>query len=182
VNHSLPLVTLFTDGGCSGNPGPGGYGIVLASGPHRKELSGGYRLTTNNRMELMGVITGLTALKKRSRVTIVTDSRYVAEGITKGWAARWRANGWMKNKKEAASNPDLWETLLDLCARHDVTFEWVKGHAGHAENERCDELAVSATQKSGLPADIVYETAKSRVLTGARESAFSEPFSQNSLF
>ena len=140
------LVTIYTDGACSGNPGPGGWGVILSYKGHKKELSGGERQTTNNRMELTAVIEGLSALTRPCRVNVVTDSKYVVDAITLGWARKWRAQGWMRNKKEKALNPDLWETLLDLLDRHDVTFTWVKGHAGHPENERCDELAVSFYQ------------------------------------
>ena len=140
------LVTIYTDGACSGNPGPGGWGVILSYKGHKKELSGGERQTTNNRMELTAVIEGLSALTRPCRVNVVTDSKYVVGAITLGWARKWRAQGWMRNKKEKALNPDLWETLLDLLDRHEVTFTWVKGHAGHPENERCDELAVSFYQ------------------------------------
>ena len=151
------LITIYTDGGCLNNPGPGGYGVVIKNGKNTKELSGGYRLTTNNRMELMACIAGLSALEKPSSVILYSDSRYVVNGITKGWAERWRANGWMKSKKEKAVNPDLWEQLLDLCEKHDVNFQWVKGHAGNEGNERCDRLANAEAVKRGLPADRVYE-------------------------
>ena len=124
-------VVIYTDGACIGNPGPGGYGVVLLYGSHRKELSGGFRLTTNNRMEIMAAIVGLSALKTACSVTLYTDSQYLADTITKGWATRWRANGWRRNKKEKALNPDLWTELLDLCVVHDVEFVWVRGHAGN---------------------------------------------------
>lgn len=140
------IVTIYTDGACSGNPGPGGWGVILSYKGHKKELSGGERQTTNNRMELTAVIKGLSALTRPCRVNIVTDSKYVVDAITLGWARKWRAQGWMRNKKEKALNPDLWETLLNLLDLHEVTFTWVKGHAGHPENERCDELAVSFYQ------------------------------------
>ncbi len=140
------LVTIYTDGACSGNPGPGGWGVILSYKGHKKELSGGERQTTNNRMELTAVIEGLSALTRPCRVNVVTDSKYVVDAITLGWARKWRAQGWMRNKKEKALNPDLWEALLNLLDRHEVTFTWVKGHAGHPENERCDELAVSFYQ------------------------------------
>jgi ribonuclease HI len=146
-------VTIYSDGACSGNPGPGGYGVILDYNGHRKEISGGYRRTTNNRMELMGAIAGLEALTEPCSVTLVTDSQYVFNGIEKGWAARWRARGWMRNAKERALNPDLWQRLLDLVARHEVRFRWIRGHAGHAENERCDALAVAAASRSDLPED-----------------------------
>ena len=136
------FVEIFTDGACSGNPGPGGLGVVLRFGSHEKELSGGERETTNNRMELTAAIEGLSALKEPCDVRLVTDSKYVADGITKGWAESWQKNGWRKADKKPALNPDLWEKLLMLIKKHNVTIEWVKGHAGHPENERCDKLAV----------------------------------------
>lgn len=135
-------VEIFTDGACSGNPGPGGWGVVLRFGAHEKELSGGEKETTNNRMELTAAIMGLSALKEECKVRLVTDSKYVADGITKGWAESWKNNGWRKADKKPALNVDLWEKLLDLLQKHEVTIEWVKGHAGHPENERCDKLAV----------------------------------------
>ena len=150
-------VVLYTDGACIGNPGPGGYGAVLLSGGRRKEISGGYRLTTNNRMELMAVIVGLEALNGRRQVALYSDSKYVLDALSKGWATRWRVNGWRRNKREAAVNPDLWERLLDLCEGHGVTFHWVKGHSGNPHNERCDRLATEAAAQPGLPADVEYE-------------------------
>jgi ribonuclease HI len=150
-------VTLYTDGACSNNPGPGGYGIILRYDSHHKELSAGYRLTTNNRMELLAAIKGLEALKEPCDVTLYSDSQYLVNAIEKGWAERWQAAGWMRNKKEKAVNPDLWEKLLDLCRIHKVRFEWVRGHAGHDENERCDELATSAAHGSDLAVDEGYE-------------------------
>ncbi len=136
-------VEIFTDGACSGNPGPGGYGAILKYGEHIKELSGGEEQTTNNRMELTAVITALEALKEPCLVILTTDSKYVVDGIEKGWAKSWRENGWKKKDKKPALNPDLWGRLLDLLEVHEVKFNWVKGHAGHPENERCDELAVN---------------------------------------
>ncbi len=153
----MKKVQIYTDGACSGNPGQGGYGIILAYNEHRKELSGGYRLTTNNRMEMMAAIVGLESLKMPCDVTLYTDSRYLVDAVTKGWAKKWQANGWKRNKKEMAKNPDLWQKLLDLCKQHQVEFVWVKGHAGHPENERCDRLAVAASQQSELSIDAVYE-------------------------
>lgn len=138
----MKYVELFTDGACSGNPGPGGWGAVLRYEGHEKELCGGEKNTTNNRMELTAAIMGLSALKEPCKVRLVTDSKYVADGITKGWAESWRKNNWRKTDKKPALNPDLWEKLLNLIKTHDVTIEWVKGHAGHPENERCDRLAV----------------------------------------
>ncbi len=138
----MKSVEIYTDGACSGNPGPGGWGAILRFGAHEKELSGGERETTNNRMELTAVIEGLSALKEPCLVTLTTDSKYVADGVTKGWAEGWRRNGWRKADKKPALNPDLWEKLLDLLEIHRVEINWVKGHAGHPENERCDRLAV----------------------------------------
>ena len=140
-------VLIFTDGACSGNPGPGGFGTILRYGDAEKELSGGEKLTTNNRMELSAVIAGLSALKEPCKVKIITDSQYVYNGITKGWAVSWRKKGWKKSDGKPALNPDLWEELLDLLTKHEVSFEWVKGHAGHPENERCDRLAVAESLK-----------------------------------
>ncbi len=141
------LVEIFTDGACSGNPGPGGYGAILRVGEHVKELSGGEADTTNNRMELMGVIAALSALKYPCDVVLTTDSKYVVDSVTKGWARGWKAKGWIKSDKKPALNVDLWEKLLDLLDVHNVKFVWVKGHAGHPENERCDELAVMERDK-----------------------------------
>ena len=140
-------VEIFTDGACSGNPGPGGYGVILRYKGVSKELSGGEEQTTNNRMELTAVITGLSALKEPCAVTLYSDSKYIIDAIQKGWAKKWRAIGWMRNAKDPALNPDLWEKLLDLLEKHEVTFVWVKGHAGHPENERCDQLAVQESLK-----------------------------------
>lgn len=143
----MKKVDIYTDGACSGNPGPGGWGAILRFGPHEKELSGGEPNTTNNRMELTAVIEALSALKERCEITIHSDSKYIIDAIQQGWAKKWRANGWMRNKKDKALNPDLWGQLLDLLEQHQVTFHWVKGHAGHPENERCDQLAVAQSQK-----------------------------------
>ena len=136
-------VYIYSDGACSGNPGPGGYGVILRCEGREKELSGGDKSTTNNRMELMGVIAGLEALKYPCKVIIQTDSKYVVDSVTKGWARGWRKNGWKKSDKSPALNVDLWERLLDLLDKHEVEFAWIKGHAGHEENERCDRLAVA---------------------------------------
>lgn len=138
----MKKVEIFSDGACSGNPGPGGYGVILRFGEHVKELSGGEAHTTNNRMELMGVITGLSALKEPCSVILTTDSKYVVDAVTKGWVYGWQKRGWIKADKKPALNSDLWEQLLRLLDKHQVTFNWVKGHAGHPENERCDRLAV----------------------------------------
>lgn len=139
----MKYIELFTDGACSGNPGPGGWGAVLRYQDREKELCGGEKDTTNNRMELTAAIMGLSALKEPCEVRLVTDSKYVADGITKGWAESWQKNNWRKADKKPALNPDLWEKLLELIKIHNVTIEWVKGHAGHPENERCDQLAVN---------------------------------------
>jgi ribonuclease HI len=152
-------VLAYTDGACIGNPGPGGYGVVLIYGRHRKELSGGFRLTTNNRMEIMGAIVALRALVEPCQVTVHTDSRYLADAISKGWAEGWRAREWRKPKRGKALNPDLWQELLDLCAKHRVEFQWIEGHSGHRENERSDALAMQAAMREGLPADPGYEKA-----------------------
>ena len=157
TDATLKKVTIYTDGGCQGNPGPGGYGAVLLYGKHRKEISGGYKLTTNNRMELLACIAALEALKEKCDVTVYSDSKYVVDSIAKGWAKRWRANGWKRNKKDKAENPDLWERLLDLCEQHTIRFNWVKGHAGNKENERCDTLAGEAAKQDNLLEDEKYE-------------------------
>ena len=149
-------VTIYTDGACSGNPGAGGYGVVLMYGAAKKELSEGYEKTTNNRMELLAVIRGLEALKAPCRVNLYSDSKYVVDAIEKGWVVKWKQNGWMRNKKERASNVDLWEQLLVMLAKHQVKFIWVKGHADNPWNERCDELARMAIQKGDLKEDENY--------------------------
>ncbi len=140
-------VTVYTDGACSGNPGAGGWGTILVYKGRERELSGGAPETTNNRMELTAVIEGLKALKESCKVTVVTDSQYVANGINLGWAESWKKNGWRKKDKKPALNPELWDELLTLIAKHEVTIEWVKGHDGHPENERCDRMAVAESQK-----------------------------------
>ena len=151
-------IIIYTDGACINNPGPGGYGVVIKNGKKTEELSGGYRMTTNNRMELMACIVGLSALKKpSSSVILFSDSKYVVDGISKGWAKGWQSNGWMRTKTVSAINPDLWEQLLELCGKHDVRFQWVRGHAGNKGNERCDELATKAALGSTLLKDDVYE-------------------------
>lgn len=143
MNSIKKHVELFTDGACSGNPGKGGWGAILRYGKTQKELSGGEDITTNNRMELTAAIEGLKALKEPCFVTLVTDSKYLSDGLLKGWAASWRKNGWKKADKKPALNSDLWEELLNLSEIHNLDIVWVKGHAGHPENERCDELATS---------------------------------------
>lgn len=155
-------VVIYTDGGCVGNPGPGGYAAVLSHQGRRKEISGGYRLTTNNRMELLAVIMALETLKHPCKAVVHSDSQYVVNAINQGWAARWRSNNWRKADKGYALNPDLWEWLLQLCSRHEVSFVWVRGHAGEVENERCDVLAGLAANRSGLPDDPGYGGASGR--------------------
>lgn len=140
-------VDIFTDGACSGNPGPGGWGAILRYKGHEKELSGGEKNTTNNRMELSAVINALASLKEPCEVTLYSDSQYVCNALKQGWAKKWKTNGWMRNKKDPALNPELWEKLLELCDLHKVEIIWVKGHAGHPENERCDRLAVDASKR-----------------------------------
>ena len=149
----MKSVELYTDGACSGNPGPGGWGAILVFTDrmgvrHEKEFSGGEESTTNNRMELQAVISGLEALKEPCEVILTSDSRYVIDALTKGWARSWRAHGWIKADKKPALNADLWERLLDLTEAHRMRFEWVKGHEGHPYNERCDRLAVAQYQKN----------------------------------
>ncbi len=143
----MKTVTLYTDGACSGNPGPGGWGCILQFGDAKKELSGGEANTTNNRMELTGVIRGLQALKEPCTVELYSDSKYVTDALSKGWAVSWRAKNWRKADKKPALNPDLWEILLDLCEIHQVHCHWVKGHAENPMNNRCDQLAVAEWKK-----------------------------------
>lgn len=150
----MPTVTIYTDGASSGNPGPGGYGAVLISPPYRKELSAGYRLTTNNRMELLAVIVALEALKfDGTDVTLYSDSRYVVDAVEKKWIYGWEKKGF-KDKK----NPDLWMRFLKVYRRHNIRFVWVKGHNNNPENERCDQLAVAASKGKNLPEDVGYTT------------------------
>ena len=144
---ALKTVTIYTDGACSGNPGPGGWGAVLRYGEHEKELSGGERNTTNNRMELTGVIRALELLREPCRVELYSDSKYVMDGLGKGWAAGWRKRGWIKSDKQPALNPDLWGRLLDLAETHEIHCHWVKGHADNPYNNRCDSLAVAAREQ-----------------------------------
>jgi ribonuclease HI len=154
---NLKEVTIYTDGGCDPNPGPGGYGVVLIYEKKKKELSGGFSLSTNNRMEIYAAIKGLEALKFPCKVKLFSDSRYLVDAVTKGWVIRWKRNGWMRNKEEKALNIDLWEKLFLLCEKHEVEFIWVKGHAGDQNNERCDELSNLARLKSNLPIDPGYK-------------------------
>ena len=162
-------IRIYTDGACKGNPGPGGWAcVILDETPDQRrprppvELSGGYRLTTNNRMEMLAVIEGLHALDVMKMhadapVTVFTDSMYIVDAVNKGWAKTWRMNNWMRNPKENAKNPDLWERVLDQCESRLVKFRWVKGHSGDRWNDRCDELAVKVSQRGTLPRDTVYE-------------------------
>jgi len=153
-------IAIYTDGAASPNPGPGGYGVVILKANQRTELSGGFRKTTNNRMELRAVIEGLRAIEDNaSPITVCSDSRYVVDMINGGYAKQWRAMGWMRNNRDRAENPDLWGQLLDLCGtKAPVMFEWIRGHSAHPENERCDQLAVEARQVADLPSDTPYET------------------------
>lgn len=151
-------IVVHTDGGCLNNPGPGGYGVVIEEDGGRRELSGGFRLTTNNRMELMAAIVALEQLRGTSRyIHLYSDSSYLVNGIEKGWAKKWRKNGWSRSDGGAALNSDLWRRLLDLLEAMDVNFHWLKGHAGHEQNERCDRLAVACARGNDLPADREYE-------------------------
>ena len=143
----MKQVTIYTDGACSGNPGPGGWGAILEWNSVEKELSGGEAQTTNNRMELTGVIRALSALKEPCEVDLYTDSKYVLDALTKGWAKSWRARGWVKADKKPALNPDLWQTLLELTERHTMHYHWVKGHADNPKNNRCDQMAVAESRK-----------------------------------
>ena len=145
----MKTVMIYTDGACSGNPGPGGWGAILHYNGHTKELSGGEKETTNNRMELTGVIMALSALKEPCIVELYSDSKYVIDSLRLGWADSWRKKGWIKADKKPALNVDLWETLLTLCEKHELHYHWVKGHADNPYNNRCDELAVAAREKLG---------------------------------
>lgn len=143
----MKTVYMYTDGACSGNPGPGGWGTILRYKNTEKRISGGEKETTNNRMELTAVIMGLKALKESCHIILTTDSKYVADSITKGWAKSWKENGWRKKDKKPALNPDLWDELLALIDKHQLEINWVRGHDGHPENEECDKMAVSESQK-----------------------------------
>lgn len=154
----MKRVDAYTDGACSGNPGPGGYAVILRWNGHEREISKGFRRTTNNRMEIRAVIAALESLTEPCELVVHSDSQYVVNAIQQGWAKKWRANGWMRNRKEEALNPDLWGRLLDLLERsgHKVRFVWVRGHSGHDENERADELAVAACSAADLEVDAGY--------------------------
>ena len=145
----MKQIEIYTDGACSGNPGPGGWGAILRYKAHEKELSGGEAETTNNRMELMALIAALEQLKEPCEIDLCSDSQYVINGLQKGWAKGWRARGWKKADKSPALNSDLWARLLDLSEAHTIHYNWIKGHAGHPENERCDRLAVEQSKRFG---------------------------------
>lgn len=153
----LKKVMLYTDGACSGNPGPGGYGVVLRYGEHEREISEGFIKTTNNRMELMAAVVGLEALKEPCEVVLTSDSKYLCDSILKGWVNKWKENGWIKSNRKKALNIDLWERMLIQLNRHKVEIVWVKGHAGHPENERCDTLAVAAYNGDNKKEDTGFE-------------------------
>jgi ribonuclease HI len=154
----LKEINLYTDGASSGNPGPGGYGVILKYNNKMKELSGGFRRTTNNRMELMAVIEGLKSLKVKCKVNIYSDSKYIVDAIELGWLDKWERKGWKRDKKHKLKNPDLWKELYNLLQKHELKLFWVRGHNGHPENERCDFLAVKASQQPDLPADAYFES------------------------
>ncbi|MBU1003563.1 MAG: ribonuclease HI [Proteobacteria bacterium] len=153
ADNDIDKVTIYTDGSCLGNPGPGGWGAVLRFGEHRKELSGGFCATTNNRMELMAVIEALSILTRRSQVELFSDSKYFLDAIREGWLKNWKRNGWKTAAKKPVKNQDLWLRLDPLLAEHDIRYNWVKGHSGVPENERCDILARNEAGKSGQPKD-----------------------------
>jgi ribonuclease HI len=155
----LEEIIIYTDGACIGNPGPGGYAAIVFAGKTKKEISGGFRLTTNNRMELMAAIVALGSLPEKSQVTLHSDSSYLVNGMMKGWAKNWRAKNWKKGKAE---NVDLWERLLELSERHQVQFKWVMGHASNPYNNRCDYLSVQAAKGKNLPLDEPYEKGETR--------------------
>jgi ribonuclease HI len=152
----LKEVSVYTDGACLGNPGPGGYGVVIDYDGHQKELSAGFRLTTNNRMELLAAIKGLTALTEPCKVKLTSDSNYVVHAVERGWIKNWIKNGWLTAGKKPVSNRDLWLEFVDAMKRHDVKLLWVRGHTGHPQNERCDQLAVAAAKSSNLAVDTGY--------------------------
>jgi ribonuclease HI len=156
IEKARPHVKIYTDGACDPNPGPGGYGVVLLHPKKRAEVSGGFRETTNNRMELFAAIKGLEMLKRPCKVTLYSDSQYLVHGMTKGWVARWKKRDWWRTNTERVINADLWQRLLALCEVHQVGFAWVRGHAGNKENERCDVISRAARRQSGLPIDAGY--------------------------
>jgi ribonuclease HI len=153
---NLKKVLVYTDGSCLGNPGPGGYGVILMHDERSKEFSGGFCRTTNNRMEVLAAVIALRALKVRCAVTLYSDSQYLVNAVEKGWLKGWQAKGWIKSDKKPVINADLWQQLLEQLSRHHVEFVWVRGHAGHRHNERCDELARAQAIRPDLPADPGY--------------------------
>jgi ribonuclease HI len=157
MNEEIKEVTLYTDGACEPNPGSGGWGVVLIYGNHRKELSGGFQLSTNNRMEIIAAIKGLETLKAPCKVTLYSDSEYLVNAMMQGWVRRWQRDNWWRNKEEKAANVDLWGKLLDLCNKHQVEFVWIKAHAGNPENERCDQLSLEALKQDDLTTDEGYQ-------------------------
>lgn len=160
-----PNVIIYTDGAAEPNPGPGGYGVVLLFGKHRKELSAGFELTTNNRMELLAVIIGLEALKKSCTVTVYSDSKYVVDSVENGSVFKWQSNNWMRTKSERAKNSDLWQRFIAAYEKHSVSLKWVPGHHGISENERCDQLAAEATQSNQKASDVGYNPGKMSKIT-----------------
>jgi ribonuclease HI len=161
-SEELKQIEAFTDGGCIGNPGPGGYGVILRHGTYEREFSRGYRRTTNNRMEILAAVVALEALKERCAVKLYSDSEYLVKMMQGGFPRKWESNGWRRGKGERALNPDLWGRLLRLCEQHQVDFVWVRGHAGHPQNERCDRLATAAARASDLAVDDGYERSQGK--------------------
>lgn len=153
-------VSIYTDGSALGNPGPGGYGAILIYKGKRKEINGGFRLTTNNRMEILAIIESLTLLKRSCDITVWSDSQYVVNAMTKGWINGWQRKNWIKSDKQPVKNIDLWKRMIGVTEAHTVDFQWLRGHTGHVENERCDVLARSAANGKNLPADEGYEAAQ----------------------
>lgn len=156
MNEKMPAVQIYTDGACSGNPGPGGYGCILIYQKHTKEISGGYNLTTNNRMELMGIIKGLEQLKKPCNIDLYTDSRYIVDAFNRGWIRSWMNKDWKKSDGYPVKNVDLWKRLMELAKPHKINWIWVKGHAENELNDRCDRMAVKASKGENLPDDPGY--------------------------
>jgi ribonuclease HI len=180
--EEIPEINLFSDGGAEPNPGKGGFGVMMTYKGHKKEFSQGYLLTTNNRMELMGVIFGLEKLKTKSNVNIYTDSRYVVDGITKGWAEKWKSKNWYRTKNEKAVNHDLWDRLLTLIStQHQVAFHWIKGHDGHFENERCDQIANEALNGNDLLEDSGYKPKEEGTVSGEEKRMTDYPGKQKIL-
>lgn len=179
--EDIPEIDLYSDGGAEPNPGKGGFGVIMSYKGAKKEFSQGFRLTTNNRMELMRVIHGLERLKTKSIVNVYSDSRYVIDGITKGWAEKWKSKNWYRTKTEKAINYDLWERLLTLISNQQkVKFNWIRGHVGHPENERCDELANIALNSESLIEDTVYEENLFNDTGLEYSSSLTNPIEENS--